>query len=274
MSDLQFTRSGSGEPLVLIHGIGDTRAAWTTVVDALSERHEVFAVDLPGFGTSPGLPATETPTAQALARAVATWMDTQDLRTAHLAGSSLGGWVSLELAALGRARTVLGLSPAGFASDPDQRRLGTMLRLLRSTTQLMAPLERGMSPRYRRLLQLEAMRAVLLASVVARGNRVPADKAVASLEALAAATGWDGTLAALVQGRFAPPPDGLDVPVTLAWGAKDRLLPPRQRVRAREVLPDARIGLLPGCGHLPMWDDPELVIRVVLTSTARARVSG
>src|ERR1700712_2106498 len=105
MSALEFSRSGAGEPLVLLHGIGDTRAAWTTVLGPLSASHDVFAVDLPGFGKSSVLPATETPTPPALARAVAAWMDEQGLRTAHLVGSSLGGWVSLELAGMGRART-------------------------------------------------------------------------------------------------------------------------------------------------------------------------
>ncbi|MDQ1632491.1 MAG: hypothetical protein QOC80_2463 [Frankiaceae bacterium] len=269
MSALEFSRSGAGEPLVLIHGIGDTRAAWTTVVEPLSAWYEVFAVDLPGFGKSPGLPATETPTPPALARSVATWMDEQGLSTAHFVGSSLGGWVSLELAALGRARTVLGLSPAGFASDADQRRAVAMLGLARTMAERLAPAERGMSERTRRLLRPAAVRALTLSSLVARPWRWPADDASTAWEALSAATGWDGTLGALAQGRYVPPAGGLDVPVTLAWGAKDRLLPPRQRARVHEVLPHARVGLLLGCGHLPMWDDPDLVARVVLTSAAR-----
>src|SRR5690349_16154618 len=174
MSTLEFSRSGTGEPLVLIHGIGDTRAAWTTVVEPLSARHEVFAVDLPGFGRSPALPTAETPDAPALARAVASWMDEQGLATAHLAGSSLGGWVSLELAGLGRARTVIGLSPAGFASDPDHRRAVAMLALARTIAQRLAPVERGMSPRTRRLLTSGALRTVTHGAMVARPWRWPA----------------------------------------------------------------------------------------------------
>jgi pimeloyl-ACP methyl ester carboxylesterase len=274
MSNLQFSRSGSGEPLVLIHGIGDTRAAWSTVVEPLSEHHEVYAVDLPGFGRTPALPATVTPTPQALARVVAAWMDGQGLASAHLVGSSLGGWVSLEVAGLGRARTVLGLSPAGFAGDPDRRRAMRMLILVRGFAQRLAPVERGMSPRLRRLLRPPVVRLLTHSSMVARPWRWPADEAFAAIEGLAAAAGWDGTLAALAEARYAPPPGGLDVPVTLAWGAEDRLLPPRQRVRVHEVLPNARVGLLPGCGHLPMWDDPDLVVRAVLTSTARVRAAG
>ncbi|MFE1500641.1 alpha/beta fold hydrolase, partial [Streptomyces albidoflavus] len=53
-------------------------------------------------------------------------------------------------------------------------------------------------------------------------------------------------------------------PVTVAWGTRDRLLLPRQGVRAKHTLPRARLVRLPGCGHVPMSDDPALVARVVL----------
>jgi pimeloyl-ACP methyl ester carboxylesterase len=61
------------------------------------------------------------------------------------------------------------------------------------------------------------------------------------------------------------------VPVTIAWGTRDRLFRPRQAGRARDRLPAARHVLLPGCGHVPMSDDPDLVASVILTTTARAR---
>jgi pimeloyl-ACP methyl ester carboxylesterase len=56
----------------------------------------------------------------------------------------------------------------------------------------------------------------------------------------------------------------LDVPVTIAWGTRDRLLPPRQGARARARRPEARHVSLPGCGHVPFSDDPPLVTRVLL----------
>lgn len=269
MSTLEFTTVGSGDPLLLVHGIGDTRAAWTTVLEPLARTHQVFAVDLPGFGASLPLGPDDTPSPQALARAVASWMDEHALEKVHVVGSSLGGWVALELAHLGRARTVLGLSPAGFASDREQRRARTMLRLARSTAMRLAPPHRGVSPRLRRVLSPAAMRVLTHSSMVAKPWRWPADEAITSLEALAAASGWDGTLSALEGVRYAAPADGLPVPVTLLWGAKDRLLPPSQRFRAREVLPHARTGVLPGCGHLPMWDDPDLVVRAVLDAASQ-----
>jgi pimeloyl-ACP methyl ester carboxylesterase len=61
--------------------------------------------------------------------------------------------------------------------------------------------------------------------------------------------------------------------VTVAWGAKDRLLVPRQARRAAAAIPRARVLLLHGCGHVPTWDDPEQVARVILDGTAPARTA-
>ena len=57
------------------------------------------------------------------------------------------------------------------------------------------------------------------------------------------------------------------VPTTIAWGTRDRVLPPAQAARARRRLPDATHVALRGCGHLPMLDDPRLVTRVILAGT-------
>jgi pimeloyl-ACP methyl ester carboxylesterase len=56
---LAYDRRGAGEPLVLLHGIGSRWQIWSRTLDALAERHEVWAVDFPGFGASPPLPAGE-----------------------------------------------------------------------------------------------------------------------------------------------------------------------------------------------------------------------
>ena len=59
------------------------------------------------------------------------------------------------------------------------------------------------------------------------------------------------------------------VPVTIAWGTKDRLLRPPQVLAAKARLPQARIRPLPGCGHVPMTDDPALVADVLLQGSGR-----
>ncbi|MDN5853685.1 MAG: alpha/beta hydrolase, partial [Actinomycetia bacterium] len=59
------------------------------------------------------------------------------------------------------------------------------------------------------------------------------------------------------------------VPTTIAWGTRDRVLPPRQAEIARKRLPSARHITLPGCGHVPMIDDPELITQIIRLGVAR-----
>ena len=83
---------------------------------------------------------------------------------------------------------------------------------------------------------------------------------------LARSPGFDATMEALEDHRFGG--HTLDCPVTVAWGEKDRLLLySRQSARAQRLLPDARHVTLEGCGHVPTWDDPEQVARVLLEAS-------
>src|SRR6478752_6904573 len=88
------------------------------MLDELAADHDVIAVDLPGFGRSAALPPAVTPTPMALAGALAAFLDEQGVQVAHLVGNSLGAWIALELAKLRRARSVVGLCPAGLWSRP------------------------------------------------------------------------------------------------------------------------------------------------------------
>src|SRR3954468_16116804 len=111
---LAHDRRGAGEPLVLLHGQGLSRRSWDPVVELRADHFRVIAVDLPGHGRSPRQPAGAGYAPNDLARAVAELLDELGLRTAHVAGNSLGGWIALELGRLGRARTVTALAPAGL----------------------------------------------------------------------------------------------------------------------------------------------------------------
>src|SRR5918993_5967672 len=97
----------------------------------LEQRFDVLAVDLPGFGHSAALPASIPPTPEALADAVEDEMGRAGFDTAHLAGNSLGGWISLELARRGRARTVTAISPAGLAHARERNWGAAILRGMR-----------------------------------------------------------------------------------------------------------------------------------------------
>ena len=114
MTQLHHIRRGEGEALLLIHPLGSELVVWEPVFDLLAAERDVIAVDMPGFGASHALPEGQAYTPKGLAAALAGFLNELGIERAHLAGNSLGGWVALELAGLGRALSVTGLSPAGF----------------------------------------------------------------------------------------------------------------------------------------------------------------
>jgi len=111
---LAFERFGSGQPLVLLHGLGHRRQAWGAVAGLLAPYRDVILVDLPGHGQSPPLRARGQPAVKVLLREVLGLLDELGLARPHMGGSSLGGRLALEVAARNRAASVTALSPAGF----------------------------------------------------------------------------------------------------------------------------------------------------------------
>lgn len=251
---IQFDRQGSGPPMVLIHGLGSNRQAWAPVIHALARHHDVLALDLPGFGSSAVL--GESPTPAALARAVGRWLDGLGISAgnAHIVGNSLGGWVALELARQGQARSVVALSPAGFSRG--WQRTATILYL--RTLHRLAPL----LPRW--MLRHKGLRALAMRRMFGRPERVPLAEVLVALDAFTRCPGFDATVAAAVQVGAFEVAETIGCPITIAWGSRDLLLPPHEGQRAVSMLPGARLVPLPGLGHAPMWDDPELVAATIL----------
>jgi pimeloyl-ACP methyl ester carboxylesterase len=257
--ELNHYRAGRGEPLVLIHGIGSRWQAFGPVLPRLEAEREVIAIDLPGFGDSP-MPPPGTPAgARSLARLVAAFLEEIGVAQPHVAGNSLGGWISLELAKNGLVRSATGLSPAGFHNDRERVYQRASLAMTRRACLLAAPhAERLMKPR--------AARAMFSSQYFVHPTRIPPDEAAANIRAVAKAPWFDETLPAITEERFAGG-DQITVPVTIAWGDHDRLLLPRQARRAQRAIPSARMVSLAGCGHIPMPDDPEHVARVLLQAS-------
>ncbi|MFE1439968.1 alpha/beta fold hydrolase [Streptomyces sp. NPDC058739] len=253
---VSYARVGSGDPLLLLHGIGHHRQAWDPVIDILAAERDVIAVDLPGFGVSPSLPdglSYDLPTTNA---ALGALCEALDLDRPHVAGNSLGGLLALELGREKRVRSVTALSPAGFWSQAERRYAFAVLLAMRHSARRL-PL-----PLVERLSRSAAGRAVLTSAIYARPGRRSPEAVVAETLALVNSDGFTDTLRAGTDVRFSDDVSG--IPVTVAWGTKDRLLLPRQGVRAKATIPKARLVRLPGCGHVPMNDDPALVARVIL----------
>jgi pimeloyl-ACP methyl ester carboxylesterase len=255
--ELNYHRRGAGEPLVLIQGLGGRWQLWEPVLGRLTGEREVIALDLPGFGSSPPPPPGTPPGVASLTRLVAEFLDELGLERPHVAGNSLGGWISLELAKMGRVRSVTGLSPAGFHTHREAI-------FQRGSAWMTVRLARAIAPRADRLMDSTLARTVLLSQLLAHPTRMPAADAAANLRAYAAAPWFDETLAAVISWQPFSGGERIQVPVTIAWGERDRLLLPRQAPRAVRAIPGARLVTLHGCGHVPTYDDPEQVARVLL----------
>lgn len=253
---LAHDRRGSGDPLVLIHGTGSFRRVWDPVLARLAQERDVIALDLPGFGDSAPLPPRERATAPRFAAAVAGLLDELGLDRPHLVGHSIGGGIAMELAADGRARTVTGISPTGFWTD-------LQAAFCRGSLAASVAALRALGPAVEPLARTRAGRTVLYSQLLGRPWRMDPDAVVVATRNLVDSPATDATIAEGLRGCF-DRDISEQVPATIAWGVRDRLMRPAQAARALERIPHARRVLLPGCGHVPMSDDPGVVARVVL----------
>ena len=258
VSGLEYHRAGQGEPLVLIHGIGSRWQVWEPIIGALESERDVIALDLPGFGASP-MPAPGTPPGlDSLVRLTGEFLTGLGIERPDVAGNSLGGLIVLEMARRGMARSATALSPAGFANRAES--MGA-----RATLRVSLALARRAAGRADRLMASPVLRRLGFSGTVAHPERMSAADAAANLRGLARSPWFDATLPTIGPMAFRGG-DEIKVPVTIGWGTKDRLLLPRQAKRAAAEIPSARIVMLDDCGHVPMYDDPAAVARLILTA--------
>jgi pimeloyl-ACP methyl ester carboxylesterase len=250
---LAHDRAGSGPPLILVHGLGMCKEVWRPVVPLLAREREVIAIDLPGFGASPPGPCSLA----GLAGAVAAFADELGLARPHVAGNSLGGGVALTLGASGSAQSVCALSPVGFAAGAEPVYTRALLATTRIASRVLAPVAG-------RIARSRVVRAALTSHAVGRPALLPPAEAALWTRAYAGAPSFWKVLR-VSDWSIGPP----QCATTIAWGERDWLLPfSRQAPRARQMLPDARHITLRGCGHVPTWDDPEQVARVLLDASS------
>lgn len=260
-------RTGSGEPLVLIHGFSCVPQVWRPIVGDLAGVFDVLAVALAGHVGGDPLPEGTPVSVAALADAVERDMDAAGMPTAHIAGNSLGGWIALELASRGRARSVVALSPAGgWERDTAQeRRLKALFRRNHAISSRMLPHARG-------LLSRPRLRRAVLSGAVARADLLSPSEALALIEGSVECPIYFDLMDAIE--RDGPPIafPGIACPVLLAWGTKDRILPAkRYSQRMRNLVPSAYWMDLPGLGHMPMGDDPKLIAGLIADFALQAQ---
>jgi pimeloyl-ACP methyl ester carboxylesterase len=248
--------------VVLLHGITMSWRVWRPVLPYLVGRHDVFAPTLAGHRGGPDLPAGTPPGISAVVDVLCDQLDEAGIDSAHLVGNSLGGWVALEMARRGRALSVVGISPAGTWSA--RRDLLRLLWMFRAGHGLLG------SPRLSWMTQHPSMRRATLRQMIARPDQVPEADIVGLLADFAdcalftALVDGSARLHRLAEFDVAP------CPVKISWGQRDRLIPFRRYGRPmQQVVRGAEFVMLPGVGHVPMYDDPQLIARTILEMTTR-----
>jgi pimeloyl-ACP methyl ester carboxylesterase len=245
-------------PLLLIHGSGASGGSWSPVVPALAGHHHVIRVDLPGCGQSPPAPSYDVPVQ---AGRVAAVLDDLGLRRVAAVGHSSGGYVVTALAeqrpdlVKSLALISTGPSPDAFLSQP------FLLRVL-----LAPPLGPLLWSR-----RSDAMIRNGIRATAARPVDIP-DDVVAEMRGITYRT-FRTVLRrnnAYITERSVPERlAALGIPVLVIFGAADPRWDPSS-AHQYDAVPAARVELLPGVGHVPMFEAPETTSKLLLGFAATA----
>lgn len=244
-------------PILLVHGLADNAITWAWTVGPLARNHDVYAIDLPGYGLS-GLPPGQT---------FATLAEMRDILVGFLrevighptliVGNSMGAWLAVKTAWAmpGLVRGVVLIDAGGaplqgrgswepFAEAVAVRDMKTARLILRQMFgAIPAPLlyvgQRGLQELFQRQVVREFV-------------------------------------ATVQEDEFLHPDEllRLPVPAALIWGLSDRFLPRGSLEFFRDHLPNAPLALLRHCGHLPQRERPRSVVRFLSAFAQQVAVSG
>lgn len=258
--NLSIEKFGSGEALVLLHGMGSAATAWKPLIPELSKQFEVYTVDLPGHGKSPLTQMTQMDP-QSLANLVLANLQQQGLTTFHLVGNSLGGWICLEIAASNpdKVLSLTGLAPAGLWIAPITSRYPGELAV--------RAMAKGLNKLAPRTLNYNWGKKIGFETLSPRWQSLDYQICVDAVKAMADSEGyfpaWDGMLKKRFDKPISP-----QIPITIIFGDTDHTLPAKT-CQERSLAPaHAKWIILPESGHAPMWDSTSEVLAEI-SSTAR-----
>jgi pimeloyl-ACP methyl ester carboxylesterase len=247
---IAYTTAGTGEPLLLVHGLGGTRRTWRHMIDSLALTHTVIAPDLPGHGESD--PPAGDYSIGAHAAALRDLLVALGHSRVTVVGHSLGGGIGLQFAYQFPERTsrLVLISSGGLGAE-----LTVMLRAATLPGAEIAVAGLGRLPRglTRRLLPALSV----LPGLVARQDAQPLAEDLRGLadpqqrhafvRTAQAVINWRGqTVSALRQLRLLA-----DLPVLVAWGSNDKTIPPHHHQAIARELPDSHVVEITGAGHYP-----------------------
>ncbi len=256
-------RGGSGTPLVCLHGFTDTWRTWELVLPVLERHHDVLAPTLPGHAGAPPLAEVSD---GVLADAVERAMDDAGFGLAHVVGNSLGGYVALQLAARGRAASVVALAPAGGWAPGDERFRDTLEHFTTMQEQL-----RSAAPHAEAIVATAEGRRRATRHITMRFEHIPRELLAHQMVGAGACQAVRPLVEYALHDGWPLEAERITCPVRVVWGTDDRLLPwPDSAVRFRnDWLPHADWVELDGVGHCPQLDVPREAAHLIVDFAAR-----
>jgi pimeloyl-ACP methyl ester carboxylesterase len=249
---LRVLEVGRGPPILLLHGWNDSTFTWRGILPRLSKDHHLVAFDWPGSGYSEkpdrplGFPE--------LARTAVDVMDALGIERAFVAGNSMGGAAAIQLAVdfPGRLYGVVVLDPA-LATD---RRRGASRFLLKKVIGDIGAFVQG-----RRLLRSALKDGVYNDDLVT-------DEVLEEMYLPLTTPGGRRAMLAQTREIFQHPiawetAGRVRLPALIIWGREDRWLPLVFGRMLHRQMPGSRLEVLDGVGHMPQWEDPENVARLI-----------
>jgi pimeloyl-ACP methyl ester carboxylesterase len=253
---------GEGPPLILLHGYADSADTWRLVIDRLRKRgRAAVALDLPGFGEADRLDREEAILPQLdsfIDAAVGRW--TANSGSVVIAGNSLGGTVALRAAERDHERIagIVPIAPAGldmptwFAAIQGAPLVRAMLRSPVPVPE--SAVRRAVGTTYK-VLAFASPRKADGAVVAAFTSHVRSRSDVVRM------LGTGERLISEIRDPFRL--QLIRCPLLVVWGERDRMVLSSGAERLAEAIPDARVELIPRCGHCPQIEEPDLLAELL-----------
>jgi pimeloyl-ACP methyl ester carboxylesterase len=261
LGEIATLQAGSGDPVLMLHGLGATKASFLPTVAALAGDFRTIAIDLPGFGDS-AMPLGAAYDAPFFARAADALLDALEIERAHVIGNSMGGRVALELGFEFPERTGQLALLAPSLAWLRERRWAPLLRAIRPELGLLQPAPRTLVDRIARAMVPGARDGWSAVGVdeFLRGYLTPRGRAA---------------FYAAARNIYLEDPDTfwrrlreLQSEALFVWGRQDRIVPIGFARHVREALPAAE-HLELDCGHVPQLEAPRETHRAVRDFLAR-----
>ena len=255
---VRYIEAGEGAPLVLVHGLTSSKVAWRENIEALAERHRVYAVDLPGHGDSDKHDVNyDSAFIVGLMREFVLGLGHERVA---MAGISLGGAVSL-YTALEHPGMVSKLMLCG--SGALGREIAMVIRLASLPVvgefMLGGPLD-NVGAMARKCFYDKGLVPEEVVDELRRTNSLPGARDAALTIIRKYISVWGVKSPYVVTERLRE----LDVPTMLFWGVEDEIIPVEHAYRAVQAIPGAGLHVFEECGHWPQMEHPEKFNRLML----------